>query len=123
MQNNNLSTPDLYYHLSCDSCNKTWWMDDGFPAYCPFCGNERIKKFTTNGIIKDCTTCEHGKYNDRYETYFCYNNKKDCKEWNSWEVKRTCGNCRYRIYDLFNGDTYCPKQENCIKHSKWEERK
>ena len=84
---------------------------------------ERMKKFTIDDMIKDCTTCEHGKYNDRYKTYFCYNNKKDCKEWNLWEIKRTCRNCKHRIYNLFDGDTYCPKQKTCIRHSEWEERK
>lgn len=116
-KDDNFSISNLSYHLSCDNCNKIWWMDDGFPAYCPFCGN---KRFTINSIVKDCTTCEYGKYNDRYKTYFCYNNKKDCKEWNLWEEKRTCYNCKNRVYDLFDGDAFCPIAKDCKNKSKWE---
>ena len=81
---------------------------------------EKMKKFIIDGMVKDCTTCEHGKYNDRYETYFCYNNKKDCKEWNLWEEKRTCYNCKNRVYDLFDGDAFCPIAKDCKNKSKWE---
>ena len=33
--------------------------------------------------IKDCTTCDWGKYNDHYNLPFCYC-PEDCKNWDHW---------------------------------------
>ena len=69
----------------------------------------------------DCTTCEYGKYNDRYDTHFCsHPDRRKCKMWELWEEKRTCYNCKNRIYDLFDGDAFCPIAKDCNNKSKWE---
>ena len=88
----------LYYHLFCNYCGEDWIMDKTFPKYCPFCGcpssgeknnlncafgqtlisDENIfsckkkKKCSScdSWEPRDCTTCNHGHYNDRYNTYF-----------------------------------------------------
>lgn len=37
-------------------------------------------------MIKDCTTCLHGHYNDHWNEYFCYN-PIPCYTWELWELK------------------------------------
>lgn len=34
--------------------------------------------------IKDCRNCKHGRYNDHWDTYFCYC-PNDCNDWDKWE--------------------------------------
>lgn len=102
------------YHLSCHYCNQDWVIDEIFPRYCPFCGRPYGEKnylncafgqttITNDNIfsckkrkmcsscdewtVKDCTTCRHGFYNDRYDTYFCDGDLSgECKNWNLWEM-------------------------------------
>lgn len=35
-------------------------------------------------LVKDCTSCKYGKYNDHYDTYFCYNDDS-CNNFNLYE--------------------------------------
>ena len=104
-----------FYHLSCNYCGRDWMIDEAFPKYCPFCGHPREEKnylncafgqtaITNDNIfsckkgkicsscdewtVKDCTTCKHGFYNDRYDTYFCDNDLPgECKNWSLWEMQ------------------------------------
>lgn len=39
--------------------------------------------------VKDCTTCEWGKYNDYFDLPFCYN-PEECKNWDQWKEKLKC---------------------------------
>ena len=109
----------VYYHLSCNYCGKDWTIDESFPRYCPFCGRPHFEeKDYTNcafgqtiitddvktfkkcqlgkncsscdkWMVKDCTTCNHGHFNDRFNTYFCDGDLVgECKEWNLWEAKK-----------------------------------
>lgn len=32
------------YHLSCNKCDYNYWSSDGFPNYCPHCGQPFDKK-------------------------------------------------------------------------------
>jgi len=103
-----------FYHLSCNYCNNDWLINTVFPKFCPFCGRPREEKnylncafgqttITDNNIFscqkgkicsscdtwvaKDCTTCKHGFYNDRYDTYFCDSDLfGECKNWSLWET-------------------------------------
>lgn len=103
-----------FYHLSCNYCNNDWLMNKAFPKFCPFCGRPRQEKnylncafgqttITDNNIFscqkgkicsscdtwvaKDCTTCKHGFYSDRYDTYFCDGDLSgECKNWSLWET-------------------------------------
>ena len=34
--------------------------------------------------VKGCRNCKYGKYNDHWNTRFCYN-PNECTEWNLWE--------------------------------------
>lgn len=38
-------------------------------------------------VVKDCRNCKYGKYNDHYETWFCYI-PDDCIDWNQWSMER-----------------------------------
>ena len=103
-----------FYHLSCNYCNNDWLMNKAFPKFCPFCGRPRQEKnylncafgqttITDNNIFscqkgkicsscdtwvaKDCTTCKHGFYSDRYDTYFCDGDLSgECKNWSLWDT-------------------------------------
>ena len=103
-----------FYHLSCNYCNNDWLMNKAFPKFCPFCVRPRQQKnylncafgqttITDNNIFsfqkgkicsscdtwvaKDCTTCKHGFYSDRYDTYFCDGDLSgECKNWSLWET-------------------------------------
>lgn len=108
----------IYYHLSCSYCGKDWTIDEAFPKYCPFCGHPHfeVKDYTNcafgqtiikddissmakcqigkncsscdKWLVKDCTTCKHGHFNDRFETYFCDGDLHgECKNWCLWEAK------------------------------------
>ena len=84
-----------YYHLCCNYCGKDYIINEPFPKYCPFCGHPPEEKsylncafgqttITDNNLYacqkkkecsscktwapKDCTTCKHGYYDERYET-------------------------------------------------------
>ena len=35
-------------------------------------------------LLKDCTSCKYGEYNDHYDTYFCYNDNS-CHNFNLYE--------------------------------------
>ena len=89
-------------------------MNKAFPKFCPFCGRPKQEKnylncafgqttITDNNIFscqkgkicsscdtwvaKDCTTCKHGFYSDRYDTYFCDGDLSgECKNWSLWET-------------------------------------
>lgn len=67
-----------YYHLYCNRCGADWWMNVAFPAYCPFCGDERQK--ISN---KTCHGCKHLHYNDIWGT-ICY--KGGCVGCEDWEA-------------------------------------
>ena len=54
-------------------------LHPGVPTLCETC------EYWSN--VKDCTSCKYGQYNDRYETYFCYNMNEYCKEWDKWEAR------------------------------------
>lgn len=94
--------PDFtpFYHLSCDKCGYDWIMNDGFPVFCPNCGIKRKTEVINNEVviddkeIKDCNNCKYGRYNDIFDTNFCYYKpwySKDkisgCKNWDKWEAK------------------------------------
>ena len=51
------------------------------------CKKGKICSSCDEWIIKDCTTCKHGFYSDRYDTYFCDGKLPgECKNWNLWEM-------------------------------------
>ena len=35
--------------------------------------------------MKDCRNCAHGRYNDHFNTWFCYHNC-ECNDWDLWEA-------------------------------------
>ena len=37
--------------------------------------------------VKDCTTCDWGKFNDYHNLYFCYNGE-ECIECSAWKEKQ-----------------------------------
>ena len=40
-----------------------------------------------NEQVKDCTTCDWGKFNDYHDLYFCYNDE-ECIEYSAWKEKQ-----------------------------------
>ena len=40
-----------------------------------------------NKKVKDCSTCNWGKYNDYWNMPFCYNVEEECKNWDKWKEK------------------------------------
>lgn len=34
--------------------------------------------------VRDCRNCAYGRYNDHFDTWFCYNDC-ECKDWDLWE--------------------------------------
>lgn len=40
-----------------------------------------------NEKVKDCTTCDWGKFNDYHDLYFCYNDE-ECIEYSAWKEKQ-----------------------------------
>ena len=50
--------------------------------------NDIIKCLKNNSEqVKDCTTCDWGKFNDHFDLYFCYN-YEECIEYSAWKEKQ-----------------------------------
>ena len=47
-----LFTTEQQYHLSCDSCGRTWWDLQAFPSYCPYCKTNRTPKLLREILTK-----------------------------------------------------------------------
>ena len=52
----------------------------------------------TNEEVHDCTTCRYGKYNDHWDSSFCYADG-DCHDWNLWEKKDDTESLETKLLD------------------------
>ena len=63
-------------------------IKDHPPFYTNKCKIDKECSSCDKWKIKDCTTCKHGHFNDRFNTYFCDGDLfGECKNWSLWELK------------------------------------
>lgn len=56
-------------------------------------------------MVKDCRNCKHGKYNDHWDTWFCYNDC-ECSNWDLWESVEVIQRGKWKIDEY--GIYHCP---------------